>query len=67
MEIREKASHQVLFWVPISDKSMLSLKNMSYLGYLFITWSHLQQLHDCIIHSMILTPICLTLSEDEKQ
>jgi len=36
MKIREQAFPQVLYWVPISGKSTLSFRNVSYLGYLFI-------------------------------
>lgn len=57
MEILEKASPQVLCWVPISDKRTLSFRNVSHLDYLFIIWAHLWQLHDYIVHSVILTPI----------
>lgn len=34
MEILENASPQVLYWVPISDKSTLSFRNVRYLGYI---------------------------------
>lgn len=36
MKIYEKASPQL----PLSDESMLSFNTVSFLGYLFIIWSH---------------------------